>query len=49
MAISLSPVILRERPSNVNCDPFEVCLDVLVHQAPTFGSSTSAGGTDDTL
>jgi len=49
MAISFSTVILCERPGNVSCDSFEGRPDGLVHQAPTFGSGTSVGGTGVTL
>jgi len=42
----VSFVALRERPSDVECDPFEGCPDViLVHQPPASGSWPSACGT----
>ena len=48
--ISVSFVTVRERPSNVDCDPLERCPDViLVHQPPAFGSWPSACGTGVTL
>ena len=48
--ISVSPLALREWPSNVDCNPLESSPDViLVHQATISGSLTSAGVTDVTL
>jgi hypothetical protein len=46
----VSPVAVLERRNNANCDPLKGCSDaVLVHQTPTSGSETLAGGTDVTL
>jgi hypothetical protein len=48
--ISVPYVALRERFSDVNCDPLKGCSDVvLVHQEPTSGSGTSTCGTVVTL
>jgi hypothetical protein len=38
--ISVSPVALPERPSDVNCDPLEGCPDVVVVNQVATSSST---------
>jgi hypothetical protein len=50
LEISVSLVAIRERSSDVNCDPHKGCSDVLlVYKAPTSNSGTSTGGTGVTL
>jgi len=48
--ISVSLVVVQERPSDVDCDLLEWCPDVLlVHQTLASGSWSSACGTGVTV
>ena len=47
--IPVSPVTFWESSSDVNSNPLNGFSNVLVHQAMTAGSGTSAGGTGVTL